>query len=67
VPSDGATALADFVVAAMEGATMLARAQRDPIPLRHTADILEIAIAAVTGSDGGHLMATGGDTMARSA
>ena len=50
VPPDRAAALADFVVAAMEGATMLARAQRDPLPLRHTADMLEIDVAAVTGS-----------------
>jgi hypothetical protein len=47
LPSDRAAALADTIVAAMEGATMLARAHRSPTPLRNTADVLKIAIAGM--------------------
>jgi TetR/AcrR family transcriptional repressor of lmrAB and yxaGH operons len=47
--ADQAPALADAIVAAMEGATVLARAHRSPTPLRHTADMLAITIGAVTG------------------
>ena len=40
-----ATALADTVVAALEGATMLARSRKDPAPLRHAASCLATLIA----------------------
>ncbi len=44
VPADRADMLADAVVAGMEGATLLARAQRNPAPLRRAADALAIVI-----------------------
>ena len=46
--AESAAALADTVVAAMEGATMLARARRSPLPLRRTAAVLDIAIRSMT-------------------
>jgi TetR/AcrR family transcriptional repressor of lmrAB and yxaGH operons len=47
VEPGSAAALADAIVAATEGATILARATRSPTPLRHTADILTVAVKAV--------------------
>lgn len=47
--ADQASALADAIVAAMEGATVLSRAHRSPTPLRHAADMLAITIGALTG------------------
>jgi len=44
---DRAAALADAVVSATEGATILARAHRSPAPLRNAALMLELAIDAV--------------------
>lgn len=41
-----ATALADSVVAGMEGATMLARTRHDTAPLQHVAATLRTAVAA---------------------
>jgi TetR/AcrR family transcriptional repressor of lmrAB and yxaGH operons len=49
LPADQAAALADAIVASMEGATVLARAHRSPIPLRHAADMLAITIGALAG------------------
>jgi len=47
-----AAATADALVSAMEGATMLARARRDPAPLAHAADVLALSIeAASTGQE----------------
>ncbi len=43
---DRAAALADAIVAATEGATILARAHRSPTPLRNAALMLELAINA---------------------
>jgi TetR/AcrR family transcriptional repressor of lmrAB and yxaGH operons len=45
---DRAAALADAIVAATEGATVLARAHRNPAPLRNAALILQLAIDAET-------------------
>lgn len=42
--SDRAAALADTVVAALEGATMLARSRRDPAPLLHVAGTLSALV-----------------------
>lgn len=46
ITPDQAIALADSVVAGMEGATMLARTRRDTAPLRHVAATLRTAVAA---------------------
>lgn len=46
IATDQANALADSVVAGMEGATMLARARRDTAPLHHVAAALRAAVAA---------------------
>lgn len=46
IASGEALALADSVVAGMEGATMLARARHDTAPLRHAAATLRTAVAA---------------------
>ena len=43
-----AVALADAVVAGLEGATILARARRDTTPLRNTARMLAISVKAAT-------------------
>lgn len=44
---DRAAALADAIVSATEGATILARAHRSPAPLRNAALMLELAIDAI--------------------
>ena len=44
-----AQAMADAVVAGMEGATMLARARRDTTPLRHTAEMLALSVRGTVG------------------
>ena len=49
VAPERAAALADSIVAAMEGATMLARAHRSATPLHNAADILRLAIQALVG------------------
>ena len=46
LPPSTAAALADLVVAAMEGAAMLARARRDPSALRSAADLLATTVDA---------------------
>lgn len=46
IAPDRAAALADSVVAGMEGATMLARARQDTAPLHHVAATLRTAVAA---------------------
>jgi TetR/AcrR family transcriptional repressor of lmrAB and yxaGH operons len=46
VPHAQAIELSDAVVAMMEGATILARARREPQPLRNAALVLELAIEA---------------------
>jgi len=48
VAADRAVALAETIVATMEGATMLARARRTTSPLRHAADTLELAINGIS-------------------
>lgn len=54
LPEDQAAALADAIVAAMEGATVLARAHRSPTPLRNAAAMLAVTIESVIASgDGG--------------
>lgn len=50
VPAEQAQMLADAIIAGMEGATVMARAQRDPQPLKHTAAALQLAIPGVIGS-----------------
>lgn len=45
LPPDRAAELADTVVAALEGATMLARSRRDPAPLVHVASAMAALIA----------------------
>jgi TetR/AcrR family transcriptional repressor of lmrAB and yxaGH operons len=47
VSPDRAAPLADAIVAATEGATILARAHRSPTPLRNAALMLELAVDAV--------------------
>ena len=44
--TDRAAQLADLIVAAMEGATMLARAHKSPTPLRNTAEMLAVTMRA---------------------
>lgn len=44
-----AVALADAVVAATEGATVLARARRSPLPLQHAGEVLALAVTAMAG------------------
>ena len=44
--ADQAAKLADLIVAAMEGATMLARAHKTPTPLRNTAEMLAVTMRA---------------------
>lgn len=46
IPADHATALADSVIAGLEGATMLARARLDTAPLLHVAATLRTAATA---------------------
>lgn len=50
VDAQQADALADAVVAGLEGATMLARARRDTTPLRNTARMLAISVNAALDS-----------------
>jgi TetR/AcrR family transcriptional repressor of lmrAB and yxaGH operons len=44
---DQAAELSDGIVAMMEGATVLARARRDPAPLRNAAQVMALALDAV--------------------
>ncbi len=58
IGADRATVLADAVIAGLEGATMMARARRDPAPLQHVATTLGALVAAavdqaVATADGG--------------
>lgn len=46
IERDDAVALADTIVSALEGATMLARARRDPAPLHHAGRMAARLIAA---------------------
>ena len=46
LPAERAAALADAVVAALEGGTMLARSRRDTAPLLHVAGALAALVAA---------------------
>ncbi|MDQ6805641.1 MAG: TetR/AcrR family transcriptional regulator [Actinomycetota bacterium] len=46
VDPDRASVLADAVIAGLEGATMMARARRDPAPLEHVATTLGAMVAA---------------------
>jgi TetR/AcrR family transcriptional regulator, lmrAB and yxaGH operons repressor len=52
-PPDQAVALSDAIVAAMEGATVLARAHRNPAPLRNAAAMLKLAIDVVVRESSG--------------
>jgi TetR/AcrR family transcriptional repressor of lmrAB and yxaGH operons len=52
IAPDRAAALADCVIAGLEGATMLARARRDTAPLEHVATMLGAMLATERGSVG---------------
>lgn len=48
LPPDRASVLSDGIVAMIEGATVLARARRDPAPLRNAAQVLALALDSAT-------------------